>query len=90
MEAFALDISYGGMAVNLDQLLEGHVEVMIHFTNDKAKSLKETVAGHVIWHKSFGSFYRIGIEFDNLNDQDHPQLLTYIKGFTGSPTSQHV
>ncbi len=87
-EAYALDISYGGMSFNLDQPLNGNVEVIIHFTNGKGKVLKETVAGRVIWCKPIGSLYRAGIEFENLNDYDHPQLFTYIKGFTGSATHQ--
>ena len=76
MEGYALDISYGGMAVNLEHPIDGNVEVIIQFQGTAGRNIKETVTAHVIWCKSYGSFYRAGIEFDHLNDHDHPRLLT--------------
>jgi c-di-GMP-binding flagellar brake protein YcgR len=85
VEGYALDISYGGMAVNLDYAVQGKIEVIVQFPDEAGRKTQETVLAHVVWCKSYGPFYRTGIEFDNLNERDHPQLLTYIKGYTGPP-----
>jgi hypothetical protein len=38
MEGYALDISYGGMAVDLEQPIDGNVEVIIHFQSTAGRN----------------------------------------------------
>lgn len=90
IEAYALDISYGGIAVNVTLPLAGKVNVTIYFTAGSGEKIGETVSGHIIWCKPSKALYKVGIEFDGLNANDHPQLFNYIKAFTGSAAPQPI
>ncbi len=88
LKAYALDISYGGMAVQSEAELKGQIEATIFFADGRGGKVGETVRGCVIWCKPFESFYRSGIEFDNLNPQDNILTLKAIRAFTGPNSDQ--
>jgi c-di-GMP-binding flagellar brake protein YcgR len=88
LKAYALDISYGGMAIQSEEALKGQIEATIFFADGKGGKIGENVRGRVIWCKPFGSFYRSGIEFDPLSPQDNILTLKAIRAFTGPRSDQ--
>ena len=82
-KAYALDISYGGMAVQSEESLKGRIEATIFFADGMGGKVGETVRGRVIWCKPFDVFYRSGIEFDGLHPQDNVLTLRVIQAITG-------
>jgi len=83
LKAYALDISYGGMAIQSEGALKGQIEATIFFADGMGGKVGETVQGRVIWCKPFDLFYRSGIEFNGLNPKDNILTLRVIRAFTG-------
>lgn len=83
LKAYVLNISYGGVAIQLREALKGRVEVTIFFADGNGGRIGEPAWGHVIWCKASDSFYIAGIEFENLHPKDNMLTLRVIQAFTG-------
>jgi hypothetical protein len=83
LKAYVLNISYGGIAVQLKEVLKGRIEITIFFADGSGGRIGETARGHVIWCKASDSFYTAGIEFENLNEKNNMLTLRVIQAFTG-------
>jgi hypothetical protein len=83
LKAYVLDISYGGMAIQLKEALKGQVEATVFFASAVGGRIGETVKGRVIWCRAFDSLHKVGIEFENLNPKDHMLTLRVIRALTG-------
>lgn len=71
IEAYVINFSYGGVAIYSKEELEGQVEITLYLENGKGETIPETLWGNVAWKKKVGSLIASGIEFGNLNPQDH-------------------
>ena len=83
LEAYAVNISYGGMAVYSKDPLSGQVYVKLYFVDGTGKKVDETVAGQVVWQEYVGSWYAVGVQFKGLNPQNHSMTLGFLKWSVG-------
>jgi len=83
LKAYVINISYGGLAIQLKEALKGRVEVTIYFADGNGGRIGETAWGHVMWCKASDSFYSVGIEFEGLNPKDNMLTLRVIQAFAG-------
>ena len=81
IEAYIINISYGGLGLYVKEPLEGRVQTAISLRVGTGKRVTETVWGHVTWKKPVGSSYAVGISFEGLNPQDHKTLLSYLESW---------
>jgi hypothetical protein len=79
IEAYIINISYGGLGMYVKTPLEGRVQTAISLSVGTGRRVTETVWGHVTWKKPVGSSYAIGISFEGLNAQDHRMLLSHLE-----------
>jgi c-di-GMP-binding flagellar brake protein YcgR len=82
-EAYAINISYGGLAVYSKNPLTGRVYVKLYFGDGTGKKIDETVVAQVVWQESVGSWYAVGLQFKGLNPQDHSMTLGFLKWSVG-------
>jgi hypothetical protein len=83
LKAYILNISYGGIAIQLKEALKGRAEVTIFFADGSGGRIGETAWGHVVWCKASDAFHTAGIEFESLNPKDHALTLRVIQAFAG-------
>jgi hypothetical protein len=79
LEAYAINISYGGLAVYIKNPLTGKVYVTLYFGDGTGKKLDETIIAKVVWQEKTGSWYALGLRFEELNLQDHSMILGFLK-----------
>ncbi len=80
IEAYIVNISYGGVGVHVKEPLEGRVQVAISLGIDQDKHVAEMVWGNVCWQgRLIGSSWVVGISFEGLNPKDHGRLLSYLE-----------
>src|SRR3989304_8314837 len=80
IEAYIVNLSYGGVGLYVKEPLEGRVQVAISLGVDKEKHVAEMVWGHVCWKgRLMGSSWVVGISFEGLNPKDHARLLSYLE-----------
>ncbi len=82
-EAYAINISYGGMAVYSKNPLSGRVYIKLYFGDGTGKKIDETVVGQIVWQEQMGSWYVMGVQFKGLNPQDHSMTLGFLKWSDG-------
>jgi len=78
VEAYAINISYGGMAIYSKQLLTGRLQIKLYYEDGTGQRLGETVTGKVAWKRETGEWYAIGLQFDELNKKDHSMTLDFV------------
>jgi len=78
IEAYVVNISYGGIGLYIKESLQGRVQTTINLRVGENKRVTVTVWGHVNWKKSVGMMYAVGISFEGLNTKDHRVLLSYL------------
>jgi len=61
----------GGVAIYTKEDFEGQIEITLFLDGGEGKTVAETLWGNVAWKKKVGSMTAWGIEFGNLNPQDH-------------------
>ncbi|HEX9758147.1 MAG TPA: PilZ domain-containing protein [Nitrospiria bacterium] len=71
IEAYIINFSYGGVAIYTKEDFEGQVEITLYLEGNGGKTVAETLWGNVAWKRNVGSMTAWGIEFGNLNPQDH-------------------
>lgn len=81
VEAHVINIGYGGMAIYVRGKLEGQIEITIFHEDEHGQTIAETLLGNIAWTKVLGSLTACGIEFGNLNPQDHSYTMTVIEEF---------
>jgi hypothetical protein len=81
MEAYIINISYGGLGLYVKDPLEGRVQTTINLRVGTDKRVTETVWGHVTWKKPVGMSYAVGISFEGLNPEDHRALLSFLESW---------
>jgi len=81
IEAYIINISYGGLGMYVKNPLDGRVQTAISLSVGTGKRVTETVWGHVTWKKPVGSSYAIGISIEGLNPQDHRMLLSHLENW---------
>ncbi len=80
VEAYIVNLSYGGVGLYVKEPLEGRVQVAISLGVDKDTHVAEMVWGHVCWKgRLIGSSWVVGISFEGLNPKDHGRLLSYLE-----------
>lgn len=79
VEAHAINISYGGLAIYIEKSLTGRVEMRLFYGDGTGKWIDETVSGQVMWQQKVGTWYATGIQFDELNPQDHSMTLGFLE-----------
>jgi len=89
-EAYAINISYGGLALYIKQPLMGKVTAKLYFGDGTGKKIGETVVGQVVWQEKTGSWYAIGLQFEDLNPQDHSMILGFLKSSDERESEPHV
>lgn len=79
--AYAINISYGGLAMYAQKPIaeKSHVHIWIPFTDSNGKPREERVGGVVRWVRQFNDHHGFGIEFEELNIKDHPLILNFIQ-----------
>jgi hypothetical protein len=83
VEAYAINISYGGLAVYSKNPLTGQVYVKLYFGDGTGKKIDETAVAQVAWQERVGSWYAVGLQFKGLNPQDHSMTLGFLKWSVG-------
>ncbi len=78
IEAYIINISYGGVGLYVKEAFEGRVQVTLSLSVGSGKRVSESVWGEVSWKKPVGVSYAIGIAFEDLNMKDHPNLLAFL------------
>jgi c-di-GMP-binding flagellar brake protein YcgR len=81
IEAYIINISYGGLGLYVKEPLEGRVQTAISLRVGTGKRVTETVWGNVTWKNPVGSSYAVGISFEGLNPKDHRVLLSYLESW---------
>lgn len=81
VEAHVINIGYGGMAIYVRGRLEGQIDITIFHEDENGKTVAETLLGNAAWNKALGSMTACGIEFGNLNPQDHGYTMSIIEEF---------
>lgn len=81
-EAYVINISYGGVAIYTQAELEGQVEItLFHEEEGEKRALAETLGGTIAWRRPVGRIIACGIEFGNLNPDDHPVTMAVLEKF---------
>lgn len=70
-EAQVINLSYGGIAIYSREVLDGQVEVSVFYEDEGDKTVTEHLWGKIAWKKKVGSMIAYGVEFGNLNPEDH-------------------
>ena len=78
-EAYLINLSYGGVAVYTQSNLDGQVEITILHEDHKGKTSAETLWGNVAWKRKLGILNVCGIEFGNLNPEDHAVTMSLME-----------
>jgi hypothetical protein len=78
-EAHVVNIGFGGVAVYTRADLSGQVEVTLFHADGRGKTVTETIWGRLAWKRTVGSLNACGIEFGNLNPQDHAVTLALME-----------
>ena len=79
IEAHVVNIGFGGVAVYTRAELGGQIEVTLFHEEVKGKTITETLWGQLAWKKTVGSLNACGIEFGNLNPEDHAVTLALLE-----------
>ena len=79
IEAHVINFGYGGVAIYTKAFLEGLMEITLYLEDDKGKPVSETLWGKVAWKKKLGSLQAYGIEFGNLNPENHRITLSLME-----------
>jgi hypothetical protein len=79
VEAHVVNLGFGGVAVYTRADLAGQVEVTLFHADGKGKTVTETIWGKLAWKRPVGSLMACGIEFGNLNPEDHPVTLSLME-----------
>jgi hypothetical protein len=78
IEAYMINLSYGGAGIYVKVPLDGRVQLVISLRIGMGKPVAESVWGNVIWKRPVGSKYAVGIAFEGLNPKDHQMLLSFL------------
>jgi c-di-GMP-binding flagellar brake protein YcgR len=80
VEGLSLDVSPGGMRIYSPKPLAvgGCIMLDIAFQAD-GKQITETISAIVKWCKPEESMHAVGIEFNNLDSNEHPNLVTFLE-----------
>jgi PilZ domain len=81
VEAYLVNISYGGVGLYVKDPLQGRVHATINLRVGAKKRIPVTVSGRVTWTKSVGMMYAVGISFEGLNPKDHGALLSFLENW---------
>lgn len=81
VKAAATDISHGGIGLHCGQRIPVGDEVIliIGFLNSDHLIRFETIRGFVKWCRTQNPGYSAGIEFEKLNNEQHPRLLDFLE-----------
>lgn len=79
VEAYIVNISYGGLGMYVKKPLQGRVQTALNLSIGKSKRVTETIWGQVTWVKPVGTSYAVGISFEGLNPKDHGVLLSFLE-----------
>ncbi len=71
IEAYVINFSYGGVAFYTVEDFEGQVQITLFLDDEKGELVVETLWGKIAWKRKVGSMNAWGVEFGNLNPQDH-------------------
>jgi hypothetical protein len=80
-EAYVVNLSYGGVAVYTKADLAGQVEITLLHEKGPGRTAAETLWGHVAWNRKLGSMNACGIEFGNLNPEDHGVTMSLMEKY---------
>ncbi len=80
VEGHIANISEGGLALYVQELIQGKLEVQLIFEG-LGKWFDVGVTGAVAWHKKVGHSYAIGVEFDPLDARKHHHTLSFLKEY---------
>ena len=90
LEAYAINISYGGVAIYIKNSLTGKVYITLYFGDGTGKKLDETVVGKIVWQEKTGSWYALGLQFEDLNPQDHSMICGFLKSSDEREKGAHL
>jgi len=79
IEAHVVNLGFGGVAVYTRADLNGQVEVTLFHEDRTGKTVTETLWGNLAWKRTVGSLNACGIEFGNLNPEDHAVTLALME-----------
>jgi hypothetical protein len=82
VEAYVVNLGYGGIAVYSNAELTGQLEITLFHEEEQARrAVTEILWGTVAWQKPVGTMTAYGIEFGNLNPDDHPITMSIVEKF---------
>ncbi len=85
LEAQVVNISHSGVRLYVREALSGRVAVSLYYFADGTKlKIAETIQAEVAWVQERGSWYSIGLRFQDLNFGDHPATLTFLDEYAAT------
>jgi c-di-GMP-binding flagellar brake protein YcgR len=81
IEGLSLDVSPGGMRIYSPKPLRvGSCIILdIAFQADDGEHITETISAMVKWCKPEENMHAVGIEFNNLDSNEHPNLVAFLE-----------
>jgi len=81
LEGYAVNASFGGIGLYSQKaLLVGtKIQIKITFVDGTGIELFEVISGTVVWCKPAGQLYGMGIEFINLDPEEHGMFKRYLE-----------
>lgn len=79
LEAQIANISYSGMRIYVKEPLSGRVEISLYYDLEgTTEQFEERLKAEVTWCQGRGLWYSAGINFDELNPDEHAMTLAFL------------